>query len=177
LNELAHGVDIHAAGQQLRSFRRIDAVVATMPGRRAGDAEMHFPGAGVAHHLDDLHRRRAAHDGIVDQHDALAFDQLAVRVVLALHTRMAGAVRRLDEGAADIVRADNTEFERDAGLLRIAYGCRHAAIRHRNDQICLDRGFLCQLYPDLLARFVNRAVVEYRVRPAEVDMLEDAGAG
>src|SRR5690606_36166617 len=90
---------------------------------------------------------------------------------------MAGAVRRLDEGAADVVRADNTELERDTGLLRIADRCRYAAVRHGNDQICLDRRFLCQLYPDLLARFVNRTFVKYRIRPAEVDMLEDAGAG
>src|SRR5690606_32430372 len=34
--------------------------------------------------------------------------------------------------------------------------------------------FLGQLHPNLLARFVNRAFVEDGVRPAEVDVLENA---
>ncbi len=51
---------------------------------------------------------------IVDQHDALALDELAVGVVLALDARVARAVGRLDERAPDIVRADDAELERDA---------------------------------------------------------------
>ena len=39
---------------------------------------MHFLRAGVAHHLHDLARGGAAHDGVVDQHDALAVDHRAV---------------------------------------------------------------------------------------------------
>jgi glutamine phosphoribosylpyrophosphate amidotransferase len=34
---------------------------------------VHFLGTGIADHLHDLQRRRAAHDRIVDEHDALAF--------------------------------------------------------------------------------------------------------
>src|SRR3546814_5480368 len=49
---------------------------------RAGDAHMHLGRTGIAHHLHDLEARRAAHDRIVDQHDALARDQRAVGVVL-----------------------------------------------------------------------------------------------
>jgi hypothetical protein len=72
---------------------------------------MHLPGAGFAHHLDDLGRGRAAHDGIVDQDDPLAFDIGAVGVVLQLDAEMADLIGRLDEGAADIMVADDAELE------------------------------------------------------------------
>ncbi len=49
-----------------------------MRDRRRRDAEVHLLGAGVAHHLHDLEGGGAAHDGVVDQHDALAVDHGAV---------------------------------------------------------------------------------------------------
>ena len=81
---------------------------------------MHLPGAGAAHHLDDLHRGGAAHDRIVDQDDPLALDHGAVGVVLQAHAEMADMVGGLDEGAADIVVADDAELERHARLGGIA---------------------------------------------------------
>jgi len=50
---------------------------------------MHFAGAGVPHHLDDLGRGRAAHDRIVDQDHPLADKVGAVGVVLETHAEMA----------------------------------------------------------------------------------------
>ena len=76
---------------------------------------MHLARPGIAHHLHDLHAGGAAHDRIVDQHDALAFQQRTVGIVLQLHAEMTNIVRRLDEGAADIMRADDAQFERNAG--------------------------------------------------------------
>ena len=75
---------------------------------------MHFARAGIAHHFDDLHRSGAAHDRIVDQYHALAVDMDAVGVVLQAHAEMADMVGGLDEGAADIVVADDAELEGDA---------------------------------------------------------------
>ena len=72
--------------------------------------------AGIAHHLDDLQAGGAADDRIVDQHDALALDQRAVGIVLQLDAEVADLLARLDEGAPDIVRADDAELERDADL-------------------------------------------------------------
>ena len=77
---------------------------------------MHFLRAGVAHHLHDLGRGGAAHDRIVDQHDALARDHRAVGRVLEAHAKLADLLGRLDEGAADIVIADDAELVGDAGL-------------------------------------------------------------
>ena len=75
------------------------------------NAHMHFLGAGLAHHLHDLHRGRAAHHAIVDQHDALALDLTHWRV-LQLDAELSDALLGLDEGAADIVIADDAVFER-----------------------------------------------------------------
>ena len=72
----------------------------------------------LAHHLDDLGRGRAAHDRIVDQDDPLALEVGAVGVVLEPHAEMADLVGRLDEGAADIMVADDAELERQPRFLR-----------------------------------------------------------
>src|SRR3546814_17860958 len=81
-------------------------------------------GTGVAHHLHDLEAGRAAHDRIVDQHDALARDQRAVGIVFQLDAKMADLVARLDEGAADIdrksvVSGKSVEVRVDLGGRRI----------------------------------------------------------
>src|SRR5690606_34585789 len=120
----------------------------------AGHAEMNLPRARVTHHLYDLHRGRAAYDRIVDKNDALAFDELAVGVVLALHAGVAGAVGWLDEGSPDVVRTDDAELERDARLLGVTDRCRHAAVGHWDDEIRLDWRFFGQLDADHFARFV-----------------------
>ena len=76
---------------------------------------MHLARAGVAHHLHDLHRGRAAHDRIVDQDHPLAGHHGAIGAVLQAHADLAHRLRRLDEGAADIVIADDAELEGNAG--------------------------------------------------------------
>ena len=96
---------------------------------------MHLLGAGLAHHLHDLHRGGAAHEAVVDQHDALARDHRAVGVVLQADAELADRLGRLDEGAADIVVADDAELERNAGGLGIADRRRHAGIGHRHDHV------------------------------------------
>ena len=48
----------------------------------------------------------AAHDRVVDEHDALAFENAAHRVQLDAHAEVADRLLRLDEGAADVVVAD-----------------------------------------------------------------------
>ena len=99
-------------GEQILPVWRIDAIEAGMRRRRAGDAEMDFFRAGIAHHLHDFLRSRATHDGIVHQHHALAFQLRAIGIVLQAHAQMSDAIRRLDECAPDIMIADDAELER-----------------------------------------------------------------
>ena len=56
----------------------------------------------------------------------------AVGVVLELDAEMADVVGRLDEGAADIMIADDAELERQPAFGGIADRRRHARIRHRD---------------------------------------------
>ena len=87
---------------------------------------------------------------------------------------MADRVGRLDEGAADIVVADDAELEGDAGLDGVAERRRHARIGHRDDDVGRDRALARQLGADPLARLVDAAALDDAVRPGEVDVLEDA---
>src|SRR5262245_15504927 len=75
-------------GDQLLFRLPVYAVIARRDGGRATDAHVDFGGAGVAHHLDDLFRSRAAHDRIVDQDDAVALYQVAHRIEFDLHAEM-----------------------------------------------------------------------------------------
>ena len=68
---------------------------------------------------------------------------------------MPDLVRRLDEGAADIVVADDAEFVGQAGLLGVAHGCRDAGIRHRDHDVGRHAGFTCQLGADGLRVLVD----------------------
>ena len=163
-------------GEQLRLLRRVDAVEAGVHGRRAGDAHVHLGRAGLAHHLHDLQRGRAAHDRIVDEHDALAGEHVAVGVVLEAHAHVADRVGRLDEGAADIVVADDAEIEGQAGRLGEADRRRRAGIGHRHDEVGRRRRLARELGADPLAHLVDAAALDDRIGPGEIDVLEDAEA-
>ncbi len=171
-----HLLDAHPCGEQLGALGRVDPVEAAVPRRRRRDAHVHFAGAGIAHHLHDLEAGGAAHDRIVDQDDPLALKQGAVGIVLQLHAQVADIVRRLDEGAADIMRADDAELERHARLLGIADRRRDARIGHRDDIIDVDRILARQLGADRLAHAIDRAAARHRIGPREIDMLEHARA-
>ena len=105
-----------------RSCRRVDAVVVGVRDRRRGDAHVHLAGARLVHQLHDLLRGGAAHDAVVDEHDALAADDAGIGRMLELDAERADALLRLDEGAADVVVADDAELEGDVGFLRKADG-------------------------------------------------------
>jgi len=66
---------------------------------------------GGAQHLDDLAARGAAHDRVVDDDHPLALDHRAHRVELELDAEVADRLARLDEGAPDVVVADQPGVE------------------------------------------------------------------
>ena len=69
----------------------------------------------------------------------LAPDHLAQRVELEPDAELADRLARLDEGAADVGVLDQALAVRDAGLLGVADRGRGAGLRHRDDQVGLDR--------------------------------------
>ena len=142
----------------------------------AGDAEMDLLGAGLAHHADDLHRGRAAHEAVVDEHDALALDRGAVRRMLHAHAELAHRLRRLDEGAADIMVADDAELVGNAAGLGEAERRRHAGIGHRDDDVGSAGASRASSRPIVLAHLVDVAPVHDGIGAGEIDVFEDAGA-
>ena len=135
---------------------------------------MHFFRACVADHAHDLAAGGAAHDGVVDQHHALAFEQSAHRIQLQLHSEVAHALPRLDERAADVVIADQAEAERNAALGGVAHGRGHAGIGHRHNEIGVGRGFPRQLPSQPFAAGLHRASEHHAVGPREINVLENA---
>src|SRR3546814_14685346 len=62
-------------------------------------------------------------------------DQCAVGVVLQFDAEVADLVARLDESAPDIVRADDTQLERNARFLRVTDRRGRSRIGHRDHQV------------------------------------------
>ena len=131
---------------------------------------------GVAHHLDDLARRRAADDRVVDDDDALAAQHRLDGAELQAHAEVTDALLRLDERAADVVRPDEAHLERHVALRRVADGRGDARVRDGNDDVGLDGVLARERATERLARVVDAPAAELRVRTGEVDVLEDAHA-
>ncbi len=72
---------------------------------------MHFFCAGVPYHADDLAAGGAAHDGVINQDDPLSGEKTAHWIQLELYAEVAHTLLRLNEGAADIVIADQPKAE------------------------------------------------------------------
>src|SRR6186997_2618949 len=172
-HEGLHLLEAAMGGEQLVLVRRVDAVEIGMSDWRAGDPHMHLAGAGLPHHLHDLHRGRAAYHAVINEHDALALHLTLIGAVLQLHAELPDALFGLDEGAADVVVADDAVFEGQARHLRIANGRGHARVRDRDDDIGVGRSLARQLPAHLFPDFVDRAAADDRVRPGEVDIFED----
>src|SRR6476661_1713046 len=147
-----------------------------MLGRRGRDAHVNFASAGIPHHLDQFNAGRAADDRIVDEHNSLTVHQRRISVVFKLDPKVPNFLRGLDEGAADIVRTNDAELERDSAGLRKSDRCRHAAIRNWYDVIDVDGRFPGKLRADVLTHFVDRHAFRNGIRPREINMLEDARA-
>ena len=135
---------------------------------------MHFSGAGAAHHADNFAAGGAANDGVVDEDDALAFEQIVHRVELEADAEVADALLGLDKCAADVVVADEAEAEGHAGFFRVAERGGHAGVGHGHDDIGGHAGLARELAAHLVARLLHPAAEDARVGAREVDVLEDA---
>ena len=135
---------------------------------------MHLSGAGAAHHADDFAAGGAANDGVVNEDDALAFEQIVHGVELEADAEVADALLGLNEGAAHVVIADEAEAEGKAGLFRVAERGGDAGVGDGNDDIGGHAGLARELAAHLVARLLHPAAEDARVGAREVDVLEDA---
>ena len=81
-------------GDQLAAPAGVDAHVARVPHLRGVDANVDLGGARAAQHRHDRPGRRAAHDRVVDDHDALPAQQLGERIELQAHRLLAAGLAR-----------------------------------------------------------------------------------
>ena len=135
---------------------------------------MHFGGAGLLEHLYDALGGGAAHDGIVDDDHALAFDYAAHGGQLHAHALFTQFLRGLDESTGHVLVLDQTHFVRQAGLFRVA-GCRgQGGVRHGDDHIRVDGGLLGQACAHALAGGMHVHAVDVGIGACEVDELHRA---
>src|SRR5258708_24351999 len=160
-------------GDQFFPRGRVDAVVTGRYRGRATNAHVDFFCTDFANHSDDFAAGGAADDGIIDEYHALAFDQAADRIELELHTEITDGLRRLDEGAADVVVADQTHAERNPGFKRVADGRGDAGIRHGDDDVRIHGMLARKEASEHLAAFIYGAAENDAVRAGEIDVLED----
>ena len=135
---------------------------------------MHFGCAGFLKQLHDALGRGAAHDGIVDDDHALAFDHAAYGGQLHAHALLAQFLRRLDEGSSHILVLDQAHLVWQTGFFRIAGGRGQRGIRHANDHIGIDRRFLGQARTHTLAGGMHVHAVNVGIRTCEVDEFHRA---
>src|SRR6185369_17067454 len=119
LDELPDLLDTHLRRDQFRLVRRVDAVVTRTNRRRTTDAHVNLFRTRFSDHAYDFFRRRAADDRVVDQNHAPAVDQIAHRVELDAHAERADRLPRLDERAANVMIAHESETKTQAALGRV----------------------------------------------------------
>ena len=94
--------DLHVGREQVGALAGVETVEARPAVRRRRHPEVHLGRARFAQQRDDLARRGAAHDRVVDDDQPLALDVVAQRVQLEPHVGAALLLVRLDERAPDV---------------------------------------------------------------------------
>ena len=138
---------------------------------------MNLLGTGVTQHLDELHHGGAAHDGVVDDDQALALDVVAQRVKLHAHAHGAQLLRRLDKRTAHVTVLDKALAKGNAALVRIALRGRQAGVGHADNQVGLDGLLVRQLATHVVAAGVDALAVHDGVGAGKVNLLKDAVGG
>ena len=100
---------------------------------------MDLGGAGLAQHPHQGPLGVAAHDGVVDDDEALALDDLAQGVELEADAELAQGLGGLDEGAPHVGVLHQALPVGDAGGLGVADGGRGARLRRGDDEVGFHR--------------------------------------
>ena len=160
----------------ISSARRgeVDAVEARPLHRRRRDPDVDLGRAGLAQHPDQRPLGVAAHDRVVDHHQALAGDHVAQRVQLEPDAELADGLAGLDEGTPDVGVLDQPLPVRDAGRLGVPDRRGRARLGHRDHQVGLGRVLPGQRTADLDPDRVQPRAGDQGVRPGQVDVLEQA---
>ena len=124
-----------AGGDELALVRHVDPVDVRIAHRRARRGEVHLLRAGLARHLDDLARRRAANDRVVDEQHDLVPEFHADRIELLAHALPAQGLARHDERAPDVAVLDEALAIREPERVRELQRRGAARVRDRNHDV------------------------------------------
>ena len=153
--ELANFFGGIRGGDELFARGRVHAVVTRRNRGRTADAHVNFAGAGFANHAHNFAAGGAADDGVVDENDALAFDEAADGIEFQLYAEISNGLRRLDERAADVVIANQAHAERNFRFERVADGGGNAGIGDGHDDIGVNGMFSREEAAEGFAAFVD----------------------
>src|SRR6185437_5760674 len=123
---------------------------------------------------DDFAAGGAAHNGIVNQYDPLAFEQRTHRIQLELHAKVTNRLSRFDKSAAHIVIADKAKAQRDAAFGRKAHGRGNTGVGHRHNDVGIHGSFKGQLTAKLFTTLLHETAENDAVRPGKINVLENA---
>ena len=112
---------------------------------------MDLGGAGLAQHPHQGPLGVAAHDGVVDDDESLALDDLAQGVELEADAELAQGLGGLDEGAPHVGVLHQALPVGDAGGLGVADGGRGARLGRGDDEVGFHRVLAGQGRPHLVA--------------------------
>ena len=115
---------VHRAlvGEKLFGIGKVDAVIAGKFVRRTTDAHVNFLRAGLSQGDYSRAGRRAAHDRVIHDNHAFALHGLHDEIQFHAHIEVANALGGLDEGAADVVIANECRIIGNAEFLGKAKG-------------------------------------------------------
>src|SRR2546427_3946143 len=159
---------------QLGPPGRIDAVEARRDGWWTADPHMHLAGARAANHAHDLAAGCTAHDRIVHEHNALAFEDTPDGIQFHPDAEVADRLLRLDERPPDIMISNQAHAHRHAALFGEADGGTHARIGNRHDDVGIHRSFPGKPPSEVGSDFIDAFAEDIAVGPREIDVLEDA---
>src|SRR5690606_6675781 len=96
-----------------------------------------------------------AHDTVIDEDNALSFKHGTVTIMFELYAKMANLIGWFDKGTSDIMVADDTKLERNAGFFSVAECARNPRIGNRYHYVGFDSSFARQLCTNALAGFIH----------------------
>ena len=135
---------------------------------------MHLRRPGLPEHRNDAARGRAAHHRIVDQDHPPAAHERTHGREFHPHALFAQLLRRLDEGAADVLVLDEPHFIGQSAGLGVPHRGAEARIGHPHHDVRLDVRLLVEQTARLLAEGVDVASLDVAVGTCEVDILHRA---
>src|SRR6185312_526850 len=161
-------------GDELVLGWSIHAVKTWGDGGRTGNPHVDFFGSGVADHADDLAAGGAAHDGIVNQNHAFAFEQRAHRIQLEFDAKITDRLARFNERAAHVVIADEAKAKRNAAFGRKAHGGGNAGVGYRDNDVGVHGSFKGQLAAQFFTTLLHEAAEDDAVWAGKINVFEDA---